>query len=830
MSKIHPVLSLHVERLKKQLADKAVGHHLYVHIRHHGTADELRAKGVHVVSDAGGIAIVHMALGDLAGLEAIDSIDSVELPMPMHLTLDTSVPAIHADQVRKGTVYSPITGRNIIIGIVDTGIDITHKNFRNPDGTSRILFIWDQTLTAAAGEQGPPTLPLGTGQFVPPATQPGVEFNAAAIGQMLAGNAAVPRHADIIGHGTHVAGIAAGNALESGNCHLSGHYYGVAPDADLIIVKAFPDPQPKPKAGQPPPPPPPATNLMAGVDYILARAQALNRPVAINCSFGGEIGQHDGTDSEDVHLDGLLVDATSTPIPGRVIVVAAGNDGDIGVATDIADKNYYRGVHSSGTIPASGTTTVRFFVPPNDLTADNFILLFTGGQLQLQLAAPSGPAPLPVAPGSGPVPPQVVGPDTVAYSAPAGSAWISFTITPTTSGNAISSGWWTATLTETTGTAAVYDFYISTSHSDPFPVFDFPNRTAEKTINTPGTARNVITVGGFASVSRDLYPTSSRGPTRATDGRQKPDISAPSDEQNPTAGIVAPMGQNSLQAHKDPCACCCCQDFYIAMDGTSMAAPHVTGVAALLLEMEPTLTCSQIRDTMRQTATTPSGVTLPNNDWGYGAVDALACVAATFPLPPASGPAPDLSGGGGGAVSAASSPDIAALNRHAPNPIAKPLGSIAALAPQFGFSAPLKHRLQDLMAKLEGSEAASLTVALVSTHADEVARLVNTQRRVAVMWHRMHGPDILRDLLHRSDLEGALLSATIAGEPLGPRLERLICVLDRYGSKRLRADIATYGAVLRAMPGMSLKDLSAWDFALRPVPSNDVRHGLCRYA
>src|ERR1700731_2895422 len=113
MSKIHPALSLHVEQLKKQLADKAVRHHLYVHIRHHGTADELRAKGVHVVSDAGGIAIVHIALGDLARLEAIDSIDSVELPTPMHLTLDTSVPAIHADQVRKGTVIgSPVTGRN----------------------------------------------------------------------------------------------------------------------------------------------------------------------------------------------------------------------------------------------------------------------------------------------------------------------------------------------------------------------------------------------------------------------------------------------------------------------------------------------------------------------------------------------------------------------------------------------------------------------------------------------------------------------------------------------------------------------------------------------
>jgi Subtilase family len=279
-------------------------------------------------------------------------------------------------------------------------------------------------------------------------------------------------------------------------------------------------------------------------------------------------------------------------------------------------------VHSSGTLTANGTTTLGFFVPPNDLTDDTLILLFTGGQLQLSLAGPvSGPAPRPVAPGSGNVT-QTIGSNTVSYIAGVGSTQI--TISPTTTGAPISSGPWTVTLTETTGTATTYDMYIRTSHVDPFPVFNFANRTADKTVNTPGTARNAITVGGFASTTRDLYPTSSRGPTRATDGRQKRDICAPSNETNPFAGIVAPMGLNSLSARKKTCCCDCCENFYVAMDGTSMAAPHVTGVAALLLEIEPALTFSQIRDTMRQTATNPSGVTLPNNDWGYGAVDALA--------------------------------------------------------------------------------------------------------------------------------------------------------------------------------------------------------------
>jgi subtilisin family serine protease len=168
---------------------------------------------------------------------------SVDLPEPGALDLDHSIPEIHADQVwsRSGNTFTGQAGAGVVVGIIDSGIDYTHEAFINQDGSTRILYLWDQTIDpsdpdAVASESAPGNVanpsPLGTKNL-----NYGVEFrnndpgNAAAPTLNKALNASNPfsivRQRDTNSHGTHVAGIAAGSGRQGGNCH--GGYHSASP-------------------------------------------------------------------------------------------------------------------------------------------------------------------------------------------------------------------------------------------------------------------------------------------------------------------------------------------------------------------------------------------------------------------------------------------------------------------------------------------------------------------------------------------------------------------------------------------------------------------------
>jgi len=203
------------------------------------------------------------------------------------------------------------TGKGVIVGIVDTGIDWCHPDFVDPStGRSRILYLWDQTMSPIYGEHSP----LG---FY------GVEYGNADINAALGMcNHSLVRSVDTDGHGTHVAGIAAGNGTASG-----GLYRGMAPEADIIVVKSD---------GSDP-------KLIDGVDYVFQKAAALGKPAVVNLSWGGHLDPHDGTSFLDTVLDYLSGS-------GRILVASAGNEGgdnihaqltggagDITLATNYAD-------------------------------------------------------------------------------------------------------------------------------------------------------------------------------------------------------------------------------------------------------------------------------------------------------------------------------------------------------------------------------------------------------------------------------------------------------------------------------------------------------------
>jgi subtilisin family serine protease len=189
---------------------------LQVMVRYTGDIEELREVGLFLMGNAGGVAIGEIDEGNLEKLEQLNNVIHISTEPPIIAQLNTSVPEIHGDVVRTGS--PPYTGAGVIIGVLDSGIDIFHKNFRKSDGSSRILSIWDQTIHAT-GSQHPPT-----GYTM------GVEFSADDIKNVLASPNTPFAHQDVLLHGTHVAGITAGNGSQSGNCHLSGTFWGVAPD------------------------------------------------------------------------------------------------------------------------------------------------------------------------------------------------------------------------------------------------------------------------------------------------------------------------------------------------------------------------------------------------------------------------------------------------------------------------------------------------------------------------------------------------------------------------------------------------------------------------
>jgi len=768
---------------------------LGISVQYTGSVDALRKAGMIVMGDAGGIAIGDIRLDQLEALASLDNVEEIHAPSRVRAHLDTSVPEIHADLVRTGS--PPYTGKGVIVGIVDTGIDILHKNFIDSNSKTRILSLWDQSLVAGTGESAP----AGFGTL-------GVEFTATQINTAIQTNNQSFRHQDVEGHGTHVAGISAGNGSQSGNCHLANHYVGVAPEADLIIVKAIPDANSANKA----------TDITKAVQYIFNRATALGKPAVVNMSLGHSMGAHDGTDADDVFFDGLLAGTT-----GRSIVVSAGNDGDIGTIDDNANGDYRNGVHSSGHIAANATApAVQFVIPPNDKTSDYIDLRYSNtGQLRITVTDPGGNSAGPIAANAGNGTATSIGGTNVTISAYVNAAkrnQIFIEIDPP-SGGAITSGQWTITLTETSGQPVDYDFWSAGSHSDPYPTFVFAQRVAARTVGIPGTGKNVVTVAAYASQTGALAAFSSRGPTLAPDNRQKPDIAAPGQDSPPASGIMAPKS-----GARGVFYCCdCCVDFYINMEGTSMSAPHVTGVVALMLEKNPGLTFDVITATLQKFSRSPgTGITVPNNDWGYGKLDAQL---ATANIPPA----PSGGGGGGGSITAEPTKTSVStpLGRLELSPSAVPAPE-PSLASLFAPAAmPIAKRLQGMISGNSQNPAAQLVAALVSTHIDEVYRLIHSNRRVATMWHRMSGPNMMRSVLVGSDPRGngsAILPAEISGRPLSEPLDRLLHLLQRYGSKRLRDDVSSYGPLMLALPGSTLSDIAAASLA-KPVTDRAVEDG-----
>lgn len=249
-------------------------------VKYSGTLERVRTRAVYVTELTGGYAIIQIKESQIKELAAFPEVEFIEKPKSLYFQVENGRRVSCIDEVQALPFFSsigqeglednqqkkqsfPLLGKDVLIGIVDSGIDYENPDFRNADGTTRILALWDQTLQNGKPPQG---YHIGT------------EFTSEQINEALRMEVREERYRivpsrDTSGHGTAVAGIAAGNGRGSKN----GKYRGVAPEAGLLIVKmggagetGFPR----------------TTQLMRGVDYIVRKAEELKKPVAINISFG----------------------------------------------------------------------------------------------------------------------------------------------------------------------------------------------------------------------------------------------------------------------------------------------------------------------------------------------------------------------------------------------------------------------------------------------------------------------------------------------------------------------------------------------------------------
>lgn len=208
---------------------------------------------------------VRTAYLPLASLDQLSEDPAVHRILPTHYLrplMDVARAKVHVPEFRHA---SGLSGRGVIIGIVDTGIDAKHPAF-----AGRILRIWDQTL---------PGIGVPEGRYGIELTEPILTTSQ-----------------DTHGHGTHVAGIAGG---------ADPSFTGVAAGAEYVIVKTdFMD-----------------AHIADGIRYLFRVAAELNRPAVVNLSLGGHADAHDGTDSLS-----QIIDAESGA--GRIVCCAAGNEGN----------------------------------------------------------------------------------------------------------------------------------------------------------------------------------------------------------------------------------------------------------------------------------------------------------------------------------------------------------------------------------------------------------------------------------------------------------------------------------------------------------------------
>jgi Subtilase family len=540
--------------------------------------------GVRIVSRFGPIATCRIrkdSILDARGDESVRSLKAARELGPEQQASDDVVGAfplslVHGDRRRPPDL--PLTGAGVVVGFVDWGCDFSHTNFRRPDGSTRLLALWDQR--GPGSDMAPRPYGYGvlhTQRQINDALRAPDPYDALGYH---------PADADRDGsgaHGTHVMDIAVGNGRAGGPI-------GIAPRADPVFVHlADRETGGLANLGD-------SVRILEAIDFIAKAAG--HRPWVINLSVGRHGGPHDGCTLAELALDYLLRAA-----PNRLIVQSAGNYFD-------------RSTHASGHLVAAGARSLTFITDERDLTPNELEVWYSGDdEFTVWIESPSGDVGPRVLLGEDA---EVLEDDRVL------GRLYHREHDPNNCDNHVElflypwapAGRWRVTLEGTRVRNGVFHAWLERDEACGHCQARFVDTDADSacTTGTIANGRLPLVVGAYDahSPTRELAPFSSAGPTR--DGRAKPDLVAP--------------GVQVLAARSTPLGSRQGADLLARKSGTSMAAPSVTGAAALCLQAATRpLAAGDIRDVLLTTAEPLASDSRHSSRFGCGYLDIANVVA-----------------------------------------------------------------------------------------------------------------------------------------------------------------------------------------------------------
>ncbi len=465
-----------------------------------------------------------------------------------------------------------LTGRGVVVCIIDTGIDYTNEAFRDSQGNSRILAIWDQTIQDGPAPEGLHYGTVYTREDINRALQAPDPYSI------------VPSR-DENGHGSAMAGVAAGSRLGNGLT-----YVGAAPDADIVVVKLkeakqylrdfFMVPAGVPAYAE--------TDIMLGVRYADSFAEQFRRPVVICLGLGTSYGDHEGNAPLPRYLDAVAARRS------RGVVVCGGNEGNAG-------HHYQGNMDPSGRGSGSAVTPVEVRVAEN---AEGFVMELWGNVPDVFTVSVRSP-------GGETIPPVRLGiQDSITYSFiyERTKITITGTLVEPASGEELillrvaqpTPGIWTF-LVEAVGSVHNGSFHMW------LPITQFMNTQAYFleaspyiTLTEPAMARDVISVSTYNAANNSFYIDSGRGFTR--DNAIAPDLAAPG------VDISTIRGRET---------------------GSSLAAAMTAGAVAQFLQWAVVegnnriVASREIKNYFVRGASRSAELTYPNREWGYGRLNVV---------------------------------------------------------------------------------------------------------------------------------------------------------------------------------------------------------------